>query len=76
MSRKERDRDHNNCIEFYAYRSELARLLEKLNNVIENTGDFWAFVQKYEQVERKKSRTNVPQQRPSNSGNLIQNSVL
>lgn len=66
MSR--RRHDHEDTIEFYSYRSDLGRLIEKLNHVIENTNDFWAFVQKYEEVERKKSKQHVQYERPPNSG--------
>ena len=39
---------------FHSYRNELSRVIERLNHVIEDTHDFWKFVQKYEEVERKK----------------------
>lgn len=72
MSRKRHDqRDQTDHIEFYSYRTDLTRLIEKLHHVIENIPDFWAFVQKYEEVERKKSRQNVQHERGSNSGSFI-----
>ncbi|XP_065221924.1 probable ATP-dependent RNA helicase DHX34 [Planococcus citri] len=55
MSRKR----HDHHIEFYSYRSDLSRLVEKFQHVIENVSDFWAFVQKYEEVERKKASKNT-----------------
>ena len=39
---------------FHAYRNDLARILDKFNHVIEDLTDFWRFVFKYEEVERKK----------------------
>lgn len=50
---------------FHVYKNELSRVLERLNHVIEDTVDFWKFVQKYEEVERKRPmastrNTNAP----------------
>lgn len=40
---------------FSFYRHDLSRLLDKFSYIIEDTTDFWKFVQKYEDVERKKT---------------------
>lgn len=54
---------------FHSYRNDLSRLLDKFNHVIEDTADFWKFVQKYEDVELKKpassNRKNPSQQKSS-----------
>lgn len=54
-------RNEEHFFAFHVYKNELNRVIDRLHHVVEDTADFWKFVQKYEEVERKKpSSKNTP----------------
>lgn len=70
MSRRNDDSSRNEFFSLHTYRAELSRLVDKFSYVLEDVADFWKFVQKYEDVERKKTpiRQQVSEE-PKSSGN-------
>lgn len=70
MSRRSDDFPKNEFFSLHSYRTELSRLVDKFSYVLEDVVDFWKFVQKYEDVERKKttSRQQATEE-PKHSGN-------
>lgn len=72
MSRKSDDSSRNEFFSLHAYQTELSRLVYKFSYVLEDVADFWKFVQKYEDVERKKYQARLNHKptevEPNNSG--------
>lgn len=59
MNKKKSKSNEEEYFLFYKYKNDLLRLTEKFNCVVEDTADFWKFVQKYEDIERKKQITST-----------------
>lgn len=77
MSNKRHKSHKDENFFFHAYRNDLTRLVEKFNTVLEDSNDFWKFVQKYEDVERKKLTSDVgTRSKPENSSNFFLKNVL
>ncbi|KAK7573392.1 hypothetical protein V9T40_010583 [Parthenolecanium corni] len=72
MSRRSDDFPKNEFFSLHSYRTELSRLVDKFSYVLEDVVDFWKFVQKYEDVERKKttSRQQATEE-PKHSGSSL-----
>ncbi len=57
MSRKVKEFQSEEYFSIHAHKNDLARLVDKFGSILEDVADFWKFVQKYEDVERKKKST-------------------